>query len=184
MIPLKRLPGGRTDTVNLICDQFGLFEPHDFMPIPCSDPNCFGMAIALRTPRGLLPVSRLFPRYETWTEADAQALISGLCDTIDGPRAIGEAVQWATEEERFSVLLDQLEEDEVDALLDALLDAQAAGRSLWDSALTISIKPFMDAWSYDQDRIDACCVHILDPEGNPVSFCEYNAVNRPRMGAA
>jgi hypothetical protein len=81
-------------------------------------------------------------------------------------------------------LLEQLEEDEVDVLLDALLDAQAAGRSLWDSALTISIKPFMDAWSYDQDRIDACCVHILDPEGNPVSFCEYNAVNRPRMGAA
>ena len=53
-----------------------------------------------------------------------------------------------------------------------------------DQVLTISIKPFMDAWTYDQDRIDACCVHILDPEGNPVSFCEYNAVNRPRMGAA
>lgn len=172
------------DTVHLICDQFGLFEPGDFTPIPCSDPNCFGMAVALRTPRGLLPVSRLFPRYETWNEADAQALIDGLCDTIDGPRAIGEAARWATEEGRLRGLLEQLEEDEVDVLLDALLDAQAAGRSLWDSALTISIKPFMDAWSYDQDRIDACCVHILDPEGNPVSFCEYNAVNRPRMGAA
>ncbi len=47
--------------------------------------------------------------------------------------------------------------------------------------LTISIKPFMDAWTYDQDRVDQCCVHILDKEGNPVSFCEFNAIRRPRM---
>ena len=39
----------------------------------------------------------------------------------------------------------------------------------------------MDAWTYDQDRIDRCCVHILDRNGNPVSFCEFNAINRPRM---
>ena len=45
-------------------------------------------------------------------------------------------------------------------------------------------RPPSDWLMIDQDRIDACCVHILDPEGNPVSFCEYNAVNRPRMGAA
>ena len=54
------------DTVELICEQFGAFTADDFMPIPCSDPNCFGMAVALRTGRGLLPVSRLFPGYETW----------------------------------------------------------------------------------------------------------------------
>ncbi len=40
----------------------------------------------------------------------------------------------------------------------------------------------MDAWTYDQDRIDKCCVHILDDDGNPVSFCEFNAINR--AGAA
>jgi uncharacterized radical SAM superfamily Fe-S cluster-containing enzyme len=172
------------DTVDLVCNQFGVFEPEDFMPIPCSDPNCFGMAVALRTPRGLLPVSRLFPRYETWNEEDAQALIDEFSDTINGPRAISSAVRWATEGGRIGRLLEQLAEDDVDALLDALLDARSNGGSLWDKALTISIKPFMDAWSYDQDRIDACCVHILDPDGNPVSFCEYNAVTRPRMGAA
>ena len=32
------------DTVSLVCDQFGVFSPRDFVPIPCSDPNCFGMA--------------------------------------------------------------------------------------------------------------------------------------------
>jgi uncharacterized radical SAM superfamily Fe-S cluster-containing enzyme len=41
----------------------------------------------------------------------------------------------------------------------------------------------MDAHTYDQDRIDGCCVHILDENGTPVSFCEFNAINRPSRAA-
>ena len=43
----------------------------------------------------------------------------------------------------------------------------------------IGVKPFMDAHTYDQDRIDKCCVHIIARDGTPVSFCEYNAIHRP-----
>jgi uncharacterized radical SAM superfamily Fe-S cluster-containing enzyme len=78
-----------------------------------------------------------------------------------------------------------LPEEDVERLLDAVIKLQDSGSeqdnaSLWDEMLTITIKPFMDAWTYDQDRIDQCCVHILDRDGNPVSFCEFNAINRPR----
>jgi 7,8-dihydro-6-hydroxymethylpterin dimethyltransferase len=38
-----------------------------------------------------------------------------------------------------------------------------------------AIKPFMDRFNYDQDRVSACCHHILDTQGNANSFCEYNA---------
>ena len=93
-------------------------------------------------------------------------------------------MRWATGDSRLGQVLDNLSEQEIDALLDLLLDVQSSGGELWDQVLTISIKPFMDAWTYDQDRIDQCCVHILDREGNPVSFCEYNAINRPRMNLA
>jgi hypothetical protein len=65
-----------------------------------------------------------------------------------------------------------------------LIELQSGTDNLWDKLLTISIKPFMDAWTYDQDRIDQCCVHVLDTDGNPVSFCEYNAISRPRMLAS
>ncbi len=171
------------DTVKLVCEQFGVFAAEDFMPIPCSDPNCFGMAVALRTRNGLLPVSRLFPRYETWTGDDAQDLIGKFTDTINGPDAVAGAIQWATSDDRINQALESLDEEELDGLLDAIVQAQAGGKSLWDQVLTISIKPFMDAWTYDQDRIDQCCVHILDREGNPVSFCEFNAINRPQMSA-
>lgn len=42
----------------------------------------------------------------------------------------------------------------------------------------IVVKPFMDVYSYDQDRISSCCHHTVDPAGNLLSFCEYNALKR------
>jgi uncharacterized radical SAM superfamily Fe-S cluster-containing enzyme len=45
---------------------------------------------------------------------------------------------------------------------------------------TVAIKPFMDRHSYDQDRIASCCHHLMDTGGRAVSFCEYNALVRPR----
>jgi uncharacterized radical SAM superfamily Fe-S cluster-containing enzyme len=169
------------DTVGLICDQFGVFSPRDFGPIPCSDPNCFGMAVAFRTRQGLLPISRYFPRYESWDSAEARELIDTFSDTINGPQGISEAIRWATSDGQIDDVLHDLDEADIDSLLDALIEVQSSGLSLWDNVLTISIKPFMDAWTYDQDRVDQCCMHILDKEGNPVSFCEFNAVRRPRM---
>jgi len=171
------------DTVKLICEQFGAFTPDDFMPIPCSDPNCFGMAVAFRTANGLVPVSRYFPRYADWGSDQARDLINAFTDTINGPGAISEAIRWATANGQMGEALEGLEDSQVDELLNALVDAQTGGKAIWDNLLTISIKPFMDAWTYDQDRIDQCCVHILDKQGNPVSFCEFNAINRPAMAA-
>ncbi len=44
----------------------------------------------------------------------------------------------------------------------------------------VVIKPFMDADTYDQDRIDECCVHVIRPGGKAVSFCEFNTLLRGR----
>jgi uncharacterized radical SAM superfamily Fe-S cluster-containing enzyme len=43
----------------------------------------------------------------------------------------------------------------------------------------IAIKPFMDRFNYDQDRVSNCCHHLMDTQGRAVSFCEYNARLRP-----
>lgn len=172
------------DTVELVCEQFGVFSADDFMPIPCSDPNCFGMAVAFRTASGLIPVSRYFPRYKDWGSDAARELIDAFTDTINGPGAFSEAIRWASSNGQIGDALGELEDTQVNELLDALVDAQSDSKGVWDRLLTISIKPFMDAYTYDQDRIDQCCVHILDKEGNPVSFCEFNAINRPQMTAS
>ena len=35
------------------------------------------------------------------------------------------------------------------------------------------IKPFMDAQTWDEDRIDRCCTHVIRPDGKLDSFCRY-----------
>jgi hypothetical protein len=139
------------------------------------------MAVAIRTGNGLLPVSRYFPRYESWDSDEARDLIDRFSNTINGPQGISEAIRWASSSERVQPLLQGLDSADVDLLLDALIEHQSGAGDIQDKLLTISIKPFMDAWTYDQDRIDQCCVHVLDKDGTPVSFCEFNAITRPRM---
>jgi hypothetical protein len=172
------------DAARLVAEQLDVFEPEDFGPIPCADPNCHAIAVAVRAEGELIPVSRYFPRYENWSDGDARELVEAFTDTINGPDGIAAAVRWIMSEDRGNGALHDLDEDTVDRLLDVLAGVDPDSRDLWDRLLTVSIKPFMDAWTYDQDRIDRCCVHILDSEGTPVSLCEFNAVTRPRSGAA
>ena len=157
----------------------GLWIEDDFGPIPCSDPNCFSMAVALRTPQGLVPVSRYFPRYSNWSQPHNVEMVSGVSDTFDDPEGLQTALQWALS----NGALESLDEATVDDLLDKIAGWQAArstpGGDRYGGLFAIGIKPFMDAYTFDQDRIDKCCVHIISSAGTPVSFCEYNAVHRP-----
>ena len=48
------------DVVNEICTETdNQFSADDFTPIPCSDPNCFSLGVAIRTPAGLMPIGAL-----------------------------------------------------------------------------------------------------------------------------
>ena len=156
----------------------GLWIEDDFGPIPCSDPNCFTMALALRTSDGLLPVSRFFPRYPTWSQPENMSMIASVADTFDDPEGLQSILQWAL----ASGALDGFDEATVDRYLDGVMAWQAAQAGPesggYGGLFAIGVKPFMDAWTYDQHRIDKCCVHIIATDGTPVSFCEYNAITR------
>jgi uncharacterized radical SAM superfamily Fe-S cluster-containing enzyme len=171
---------GVADVARAISAQTGgLFSEEDFGPIPCADPNCFSMALALRSPDGLIPVSRHFPRYRRWGDADAREMIGRVADSFDSAGNLQEIVQWAMS----SGALSMLDEAQVDALLDEIagLEPAAEGQARgWGGLFAIGIKPFMDAYTYDQDRIDRCCVHIIGRDQKPVSFCEYDALNRAK----
>ena len=166
------------DVVRLICDQTnGLFCDDDFTPIPCSHPNCFSMAAALRSPAGLVPVTRYLPKYDDWASVQNRDLIAAVADTFDDAASFGGLLQRVVELGG----LDSMDEETVDGLLNLLeaTEQQSEDGDGWDGIFAIGIKPFMDAYTYDQDRIDKCCVHIISADGTPVSFCEYNAINRP-----
>ncbi len=142
----------------------GMFTKEDFGPLPCSSPNCFAMAVGLVRDGKVIPISRYFPKVETWKEPDVARRLERFTDRLP------------------QNLVDVLAED---ALLDELLDLLAANDDEIDfhdykNFFLVCIKPFMDAGTYDQDRVDKCCVHVVDRSGEPVSFCEYNALRRPR----
>jgi uncharacterized radical SAM superfamily Fe-S cluster-containing enzyme len=147
--------------------QLGLFSADDFRPIPCSDPNCFSMATGLRIGDELVPISRHFPRYEEWSEPDIAERLLKFTDQLPF-----HMVEQFSEDEVVDQLLDLLGGDEDGGADSAMFEAKEA-------FFMVGIKPFQDANNYDQDRIDACCVHVIDKQGNPVSLCEYNTLRRP-----
>jgi uncharacterized radical SAM superfamily Fe-S cluster-containing enzyme len=111
----------------------------------------------------VIPISRYFPKFETWAQPGVEEFVSRFKDRMP------------------QHMLDTAAEDAtLDALLDLLTtDDDDINWSDYRNFVVIAIKPFMDVDTYDQDRIDRCCVHIVDRAGEPVSFCEYNALRRP-----
>lgn len=141
----------------------GLFSLDDFSPIPCSHPNCFALAVALVRGDQFVPLSRYFPRFESWTDAAVAPFVSRFADQL--PPTMLESI---TEDDTLDLILDMLGQG----------DDAANWRSYRDF-FVVGIKPFMDAHTYDQQRVDRCCVHVVDRAGEPVSLCEYNVRRRP-----
>jgi hypothetical protein len=143
-----------SDVAKAVAHQAGLrMRPEDFVPIPCSHPNCGWITLFVR-------------RF---------GLVQNIVRHVDLPRVV--------ERVAYRTLLSTTElRGAVGTTTGSLLKRAfgAAARRVVRSTdvFTIAIKPFMDRHTYDQDRIANCCHHLMDTRGNPVSFCEYNALRR------
>ena len=127
----------------------GKARTEDFMPIPCSHPNCGWVTLFARR----FGIVRNIARH-----VDLDAVMNDVA---------------------YKTLLDKDEMRDIVGTRGSLASRLAARLGRWlirpKDVFGIAIKPFMDRFSYDQDRVSACCHHILDTHGNAVSFCEYNA---------
>lgn len=121
----------------------GRLKFEDFTPLPCGDPNCAILGYLLRLEGQVRSVSEFL---------DFSQLQGFLKDKIQ--YRIEDLAQCGCEIEPLGAVLHKLE-----------LQASVAFR--------IMVKPFMDAWSWDQDRIDRCCTHVIRPDGKLDSFCRY-----------
>jgi hypothetical protein len=43
--------------------------------------------------------------------------------------------------------------------------------------LCISGMAFQDAWNIDLERLQRCCIHVVNPDGNMIPFCAYYMTN-------
>jgi uncharacterized radical SAM superfamily Fe-S cluster-containing enzyme len=121
----------------------------DFFPIPCSHPNCGWVTLFVR-------------RY---------GFFANIARYIDLP-AVMDKVAYKT----------QLGGEDMQSIVgtrkNGLLNfiARFARRLVRpQDVFGIAIKPFMDRYNYDQDRVNNCCHHITNTDGQLLSFCEYNA---------
>jgi uncharacterized radical SAM superfamily Fe-S cluster-containing enzyme len=128
----------------------GKAVPADFMPIPCSHPNC-GWATLFARRFGLF--------FNIARHVDLDAAMNDV------------AYKTVLDKGEMQALVGSRRGGGWQRMLGALGRRLIRPRDVFG----IAIKPFMDSFNYDQDRVSACCHHTLDTEGALVSFCEYNA---------
>jgi uncharacterized radical SAM superfamily Fe-S cluster-containing enzyme len=121
----------------------GRLRFEDFTPLPCGDPNCATIGYLLRTPIGVRSISEFI---------DFASVQGFLRDKVR--YELSDLIQCGCENTELGEILHRFEMKERDAF-------------------RLFIKPFMDAWTWDQDRIDRCCTHVIRPDGKLDSFCRY-----------
>jgi uncharacterized radical SAM superfamily Fe-S cluster-containing enzyme len=129
--------------INAVEQSDGKLTYDDFTPLPCGDPNCATIGYLLKLEDGIKSISDLI---------NLKSLQGFLADRVR--YSLEDLSQCGCESEPLGALLKQCELDE-------------------SHTFRIFIKPFMDARSWDEDRIDRCCTHVIRPDGKLDSFCRY-----------
>ncbi len=124
----------------------GRLRFEDFTPLPCGDPNCATIGYLLKTPEG---------GTRSVSEFIDFAQVQGFLRDKMRYR-LEDLLQCGCESEPLGALLKEFELDET-------------------HTFRLFIKPFMDSWTWDQDRIDRCCTHVIREDGALDSFCRYYA---------
>ena len=121
----------------------GRLRFEDFTPLPCGDPNCATIGYLLK----------------------ANGRTHSISEFID----FAQVQQFLRDKVRYKL------ED----LMKCGCDSEPLGELLREFELNetntfrLFIKPFMDAMTWDEDRIDRCCTHVIRPDGKLDSFCRY-----------
>jgi uncharacterized radical SAM superfamily Fe-S cluster-containing enzyme len=142
-----KMPEARLNTADIIlaavAQSSGKLRFDDFTPLPCGDPNCATIGYLLKVGGKIRSVSD-FIDFKN---------VQGFLGTKIRYK-LEDLMKCGCESEPLGELLKQFELDET-------------------HTFRLFIKPFMDAATWDEDRIDRCCTHVIRPDGKLDSFCRY-----------
>ncbi len=150
MFTSGRIPDSPTASLNTadiilaaVGQSGGKLRFDDFTPLPCGDPNCATIGYLLKVGGKIRSVSD-FIDFKN---------VQGFLGTKVRYQ-LEDLMTCGCESEPLGQLLKQFELDE-------------------SHTFRLFIKPFMDAATWDEDRIDRCCTHVIRPDGKLDSFCRY-----------
>jgi uncharacterized radical SAM superfamily Fe-S cluster-containing enzyme len=144
----------------------GLFVQRDFVPVPCCFPTCSSVTYAYvdgdrvtPLPR-VLDVQRHLDYIANRTVPDLSSEVRHALEGLWSASAIPGTQRAATQ---FSCA-------------SCGLDLGSSASDLVDRIFMITVKDFMDAYTFNVKSVMKCCVVELVPDGRMIPFCAYNTV--------
>jgi uncharacterized radical SAM superfamily Fe-S cluster-containing enzyme len=145
-----RIPNSQSNRLNTadiilaaVAQSSGKLRFEDFTPLPCGDPNCATIGYLLKIGGQIRSVSDFIDFTQVQDFLGTKVRYK-----------LEDLMKCGCESEPLGELLKKFELDET-------------------HTFRLFIKPFMDAATWDEDRIDRCCTHVIRPDGKLDSFCRY-----------
>jgi uncharacterized radical SAM superfamily Fe-S cluster-containing enzyme len=147
MKKLTEAPVSVAHIINSIAENStGVMDGKSFMPLPCSHPNCGSIGFLVKIQDKWMPVSNL---------VDLSPYINFIKDKMNFDTA-------------DSVVGCGCDDFNLEELMNQFGIAK-------DDIKMVFIKPFMDIRSWDEERIQSCCTHVMTENGKVDSFCRHYA---------
>lgn len=141
-----------------------VLERSDFRPIPCPHPHCTAIAYILVDDNDVTPLTDLVNVDEYIDYARDRTLVK-------------EAVLM---DEAFTKLFSTRAVPGTESNLEAFCKAcgMTVPEVLGKSVKIVSVHAFMDRKTYQLERAQKCCIHIIQSNGRMIPFCNYNMFHR------
>lgn len=148
-----------------------LFKVSDFIPLPCSYPTCCSLTYALIRGKEVVPVTRNIDIVK-YLDYFSNRIISSPASIL---RKASEGL-WSA-----SASLNAMQVLKDFSCICGIPFRSGVLEQLKDNIFRITVKPFMDGYTFDLKRAMKCCIHVLQPNGKLIPFCVYNNLYRNRQ---
>ncbi len=173
----------------------GLFTVADFVPIPCCAPTCGFATYAMLSSQAVTPIPRVLPvdvylnYIQNRSMPDLDAGLLRLLESLwsAGAKVGAPEIAQQTAERFWQAAPQSLTPsaggqgetgwtaERCQSCRVGLPFSQHQPRDLGRHIFMISVRDFMDAWTFDVKDIHKCCIGVLTPDGRSVPFCAYNS---------
>ena len=147
----------------------GQWVKSDFVPVPCCHPACQSVTYAYVDGDTVLPLPRILNVEDYLDYITNRTWPLPLPDNAEGIQDALEGLWSATAVPGTETLASRFK------CAGCNLDIPLS-HNLAKHIFAISVKDFMDPYTFDVKKLMKCCVEIITPDGRMIPFCAYNNV--------
>ncbi len=146
----------------------GRLEVNSFRPIPCPHPHCTAISYMVVDGDSIIPLTSIVDVDEYIDYARDRTLVSR--------STLADAA--------FTSLFSTSAVPGTDKNIASFCSAcgMTVPEFLGKSVKTVSVHAFMDKENYQFERAQKCCIHLIQPDGRMIPFCNYNMFHRNQGG--